>query len=152
MLNILITVGTTKFDELIEFADNLSEIYEHKFIAQISNGEYRPKNMEHFEFSDNINEFYEWADIVICHAGAGTIYTLLEMNKKVIVVPNQIRVDKHQNDIATAMSNKGFVKSISDLSEINLKSCLDDIDLLSFEEYQKDDFFIEKELTNYIFS
>lgn len=152
MLKVLISVGTTKFDELIELVDNVSTKYEYEFMAQISNGKYLPKNIKYFEFSNNIKELYEWADVIICHAGAGTIYTLLEMKKKVIVIPNKVRVDKHQSDIANAMLSKGFIKSVNTLNEENLKLCLDEINSLSFNEYKKDDFFIEEDLISYILS
>jgi beta-1,4-N-acetylglucosaminyltransferase len=43
---------------------------------------------------------YRSADVVIAHAGAGTIYQLLDMRKKSIIVPNLDPSDKHQLDIA----------------------------------------------------
>ena len=37
------------------------------------------------KFTTNIVKYYFWADIVICHAGAGTIYQLLEISNLFIL-------------------------------------------------------------------
>ncbi|TON99184.1 glycosyltransferase, partial [Vibrio parahaemolyticus] len=74
-MNILVTVGTTAFDELITVID---ESFKHdqsvNIIAQISSSSnYTPKYIESFEFSDDFDSFVESADIIITHAGAGSV-------------------------------------------------------------------------------
>lgn len=103
---ILITVGTTPFDDLIRFCDeNLDSAL--TITMQISNeASYIPKRFDYFKFTNDIISCYRNADLVITHAGAGTIFTLLEMRKRIIVVPNLDRDDSHQKDLADVVSRK----------------------------------------------
>lgn len=96
---ILVTVGTTPFDGLIREVD-------HSFPTgwdvhlQIAAGEYIPTRFPWFRFSDHIDDLYKRADIIVCHAGAGTVLRLMELRKKIIVIPNLVRSDQHQMELA----------------------------------------------------
>jgi len=105
-MKILITVGTTPFDKLIRYCDE--KLNESLMITmQISNNaRYIPKRFAYFRFANNIISYYTSADLVITHAGAGSIFTLLEMKKRIIVIPNLERDDHHQNDLANIVSSK----------------------------------------------
>ena len=105
-MKVLVTVGTTPFDSLIRFCDeNLSSDFD--LTLQLSNkGIYLPKRFNFFRFADNIAEYYDNSDVVITHAGAGTIFNLLERGKHIIVVPNLDRDDGHQRDLAEIISQK----------------------------------------------
>ncbi|MCD9497746.1 PssE/Cps14G family polysaccharide biosynthesis glycosyltransferase [Photobacterium carnosum] len=108
-MRILITVGTTSFDELIKQTDIFFQKNgNHEIKYQISNGIYKPISGGYFDFTKNISEIYDWADCIITHAGAGNIYKLLELNKLIIVVPNLNRVDKHQSDITNFIQEKKY--------------------------------------------
>ncbi len=107
-MRIFITVGTTPFDKLIRFCDeNLDPALE--ITIQISKAaSYVPKRLDYFEYVSDVISYYQRADLVITHAGAGTIFTLLEMGKRIIVVPNLDRDDSHQKDLASMVSQKGW--------------------------------------------
>jgi beta-1,4-N-acetylglucosaminyltransferase len=151
-MNILVTVGTTKFDSLIRNVD----IYAGKnssinFIFQISEkGQYFPSVGAYFDFSDKIDELYDSADLIITHAGAGSIYKLLEMQKKIIIVPNFERVDKHQSDISSFMEKNKHALVCSDVIEIGrfIEMAID----YEFVIFKKIPFFKEKEIARFIFS
>lgn len=104
-MNILVTVGTTRFDALVEEAKLLKTddvFIQHanpKLESDIQNG---------VTFANDIQRYYQQADLIICHAGAGTVYHLLELGKKLIVVPNFERIDKHQSDLATYVEKQGY--------------------------------------------
>ena len=84
-MKILITVGTTPFDNLVKSAEKqLGELHQLSF--QISDGEYKPKTHQYFKFSDQIEDYYQDADLIISHG-----------------VPNLDRVDHHQMDICDFM-------------------------------------------------
>ncbi|MCV2883272.1 hypothetical protein OE749_01005 [Aestuariibacter sp. AA17] len=102
---IFVTVGTTCFDELIGYMDVLAKHYEHQIILQTGPSTYIPSNASYFDFTNDIEAMYDKADIIVSHAGAGSTYKLLELEKPLILVPNLERVDKHQSDIATFMEN-----------------------------------------------
>lgn len=116
---IFITLGTQKFqfNRLLEYIDN--EIKKNniteKVFAQIGNSTYVPRNYEYKKFLDK-EEFEDIlcsADIVITHAGVGTILSSVRHEKKTVVVPRLKKygehVDNHQLQIAETFSEKNFV-------------------------------------------
>ncbi|EHN71539.1 PssE/Cps14G family polysaccharide biosynthesis glycosyltransferase [Aliivibrio fischeri] len=148
-MKIFITVGTTLFDELIRNVDSVAEELEgFNFTFQISKGKYKPKNGTYFDFVQNIDEYYNDADLVITHSGAGSIYRLLELNKKIIVVPNIDRVDKHQTDISTYMSENNHVLLLSDFKYT--KDVILDAEFFLPKVFIKKHFFLKDEIVDFI--
>jgi beta-1,4-N-acetylglucosaminyltransferase len=149
MVNFFVTVGTTPFDGLIINLDEFSKKNKSfNFIFQKSQGKYTPTFGESFNFSNEIEKYYIDADIVITHAGAGSIYRLLELNKKVIIVPNFERIDKHQSDIALFMEKNQHALVLWDYE--NLENTI--LESLHFSPrlYEKDSFFKSIDISSYI--
>lgn len=111
---IFVTVGTTKFDELIK-AVLSSEVLEAlslkgymELVLQIGKTELIPEcnprcgfiAIEYFNLSADIIKYVKDADLIISHAGAGSILDALENNKNLIVVANQTLMDNHQLELA----------------------------------------------------
>ena len=117
-MKIFVTVGTTPFDSLIGAVD-AQLCVNHEVTSQISQGEYKPVNHEFFEFSDHVETYFEDADLIISHGGAGSIYRLLEMGKKLVIVPNLERLDAHQQDICNYMEKNGHALACEDLNELS---------------------------------
>ena len=57
-----------------------------------------------FSYYDNVRYFYLISDLVICRAGAGTLFELLFFEKKSLVVPLVARTTDHQVDNAREMA------------------------------------------------
>jgi beta-1,4-N-acetylglucosaminyltransferase len=148
-MNIFVTVGTTKFDSLIRYLDSLPIINLHEITCQISKAAtYIPKNFKYFDFSDQIDEYYKAADLVITHAGAGSIFRLLEFRKKIIIVPNMERSDKHQLDIARYMHDNNYACSIECLD--NLSGAIARIAEYEYVPYIKENFFVASDIMKFI--
>lgn len=64
--------------------------------------------IEIFRFKATLSEDMSAADLVICHAGAGSITEALSYKKKVMVVVNETLMDNHQSELARAMVGKGY--------------------------------------------
>lgn len=110
MIKVFVTVGTTPFDDLIKYLDD-QDWNGVEIIAQISEkATFKPKNIEWFEFCDNIDFYYKNYNVIISHAGAGSVYKLLELNKKCIFVPNTSMKDNHQEDICRFLSENNFAE------------------------------------------
>ncbi|HBH7894984.1 TPA: glycosyltransferase [Vibrio vulnificus] len=149
MMNVLVTVGTTSFDTLVKACDLIAEDKENvNFLCQIGNGTYIPKNGKYVRFTDDIESLYDQADLVICHAGAGTIYRLLELEKKVILVPNLERIDKHQSDISVYMERRGYLSVVWSIND--LKNVFERQDNFNPISFRKDSFFKYNEIANFI--
>ena len=136
-MKIFVTVGTTHFDKLIKAVDLLSHS-DNDVVVQIADGEYEPKKVKWFRFKDSLYDDYLQADLIICHAGAGTIYQCLEMGKRLLIVPNLMRSDKHQLEIANYMATEGFALSCLDITA--LPEYLNKMTNFEPRAYQKDAF------------
>lgn len=117
---IFVTVGTTEFNGLARAADELKT--EDKVIIQNADGNYEPKNHKFFKYSEKFDDYLKKADIVITHGGAGTLFKLLEMNKKVIAVPNEERDDLHQRDLVNKLASEGYILPCKD--PLQLQKCI----------------------------
>ena len=134
---ILITVGTTAFNSLVRAAsEQLQGKYE--LIFQIANGSFKPQGAEVFNYTNNLQDYYNRADLVITHGGAGSVYQLLEMRKKLVIVPNLERVDKHQLDICQFMQEHNHASVCQDLSQ--LSDYVENAFTQQFDVYNSDKF------------
>eukprot|EP01083_Nonionella_stella_P088369 246245_1 len=123
-----ITVGTTKFDLLIEIL-NCGDILEllhikgfSKLTVQFGRGTVEPAQLierarsfpdfsvEAFRFADSLDEYINRADLVISHAGAGSILETLRASKPLLVVVNQELMDNHQVELAEGLGSKGYLR------------------------------------------
>ena len=81
-----------------------------------------------FAYRDNLAFYYQAADIIICRAGAGTLFEALFFEKQTIAIPLETKVTDHQLDNAYAMEKMRpdlfFVLRQSDLNKENFFSIL----------------------------
>ena len=140
-MNILVTVGTTPFDSLFAHLDQLSAKFPSlHFIGQTGHGSYVPTHFPSFTFSSDFGGQIDSADAVITHAGAGTVYDLLERGKQCIVVANLERKDKHQIDITRYVKESGYALATTDLAD--LEEFLNQLETFEPARYEKTDFFL----------
>jgi UDP-N-acetyl-D-mannosaminouronate:lipid I N-acetyl-D-mannosaminouronosyltransferase len=137
-VKIFVTVGTTQYDSLIKAIDDHLSSDEFDISIQLADGEYTPKHHTFFRYTDHIEQHFNEADLVITHAGAGTVFQLLEDNKKMLVIPNQDRVDDHQLDLAHYVKKNNFANVCFDLSTI--LRCLIEADRSVYAPYENDIF------------
>eukprot|EP01067_Filipodium_phascolosomae_P005816 Filipodium_phascolosomae@DN3928_c0_g1_i1.p1 len=117
---IFVTVGTTKFPELVLLC--LSEEFQQKAFEDgftdmvIQYGKVPPavqKNnllkVETFDFAGTLTDEMQLSDLVISHAGAGSIIEALRLKKRLIVVVNEALMDNHQVELANALGERGFL-------------------------------------------
>lgn len=123
MKKIFVIVGSTyPLDRLIKEIDKISNKYE--IFAQIGNSNYKPKNIKFKKLLeyDEIIKKIKWSDLVISHAGAGTIIDVLSLNKKLLLFPrlkkNKEAIDDHQIEIAKAFEKKFGIKYTTNEKEI----------------------------------
>ncbi len=127
-LLIFVTCGThtMQFNRLLEMMDSLIEEgkVRGRVIAQTGNSTYMPKHYESSKFVDDskMGKLISRSDIIISHAGAGSIITALSRGKKLIVVPRLKmygeHVDDHQLDLATELEHGGKLLAAKDKGEL----------------------------------
>jgi UDP-N-acetylglucosamine transferase subunit ALG13 len=102
---IFLTVGTWRsgYDRLIKAIDELKgkNLIEAEIFAQIGNSSYLPQNFEnHIKFCSP-NEFIDIvqkADLILTHAGIGSIMTSIQHGKKVVVLPRKPELGEHEDE------------------------------------------------------
>ena len=123
-------------DYVISLKENLKELQGEKIIIQLgqtkllkSDNE-RIKNLENIIIYDmlkpkKMKDIIKYSDIIITHAGVGTIMECLEMGKEIIVVPRKVEnlehVNNHQEEIAFEMEKKGFLAKVDTYEELENK-------------------------------
>lgn len=114
---VFVLLGTQKqqFTRLLDIVENSDELKSQKIIAQIGHTEYTSERMKTFKFmdKDEISKLMKEADLIICHAGVGTMFEGLNNSKKVIAVPRYAKykehVDDHQLEICEALEKEGYI-------------------------------------------
>ncbi|BDA41465.1 probable bifunctional UDP-N-acetylglucosamine transferase [Coccomyxa sp. Obi] len=130
---VLVTVGSTKFDELIRavdsqpFADELVAQGYNKLIMQVGAGSHIPcqivpkgqnsgtyshgLSVEYFDFAPSLAQYMESAALIISHAGSGSVFEALRLRKPLIAVPNPILMANHQAELAEHLEAMGHLIS-----------------------------------------
>lgn len=118
-----VTVGTTSFDRLIEELNKpevrqalVDSLGVTELCLQIGRGALHPLPAQPgqlavtwYDFKPTLMEDMQSADVIISHAGAGSIVESLRLNKRLIVVVNDLLMDNHQLELASALEQKGHL-------------------------------------------
>ena len=140
---IFIVTGTqASFDRLLSIIDKWAgnqKVY--AVVAQMANSDINFKNMTCFDYlePDDFNEYFNNADVIIGHAGMGTIISSLENGKKLVVFPRLLKYNEHRNDhqlhtakgfeklglINVAYTENELLKYLDNLHSISKKSRID---------------------------
>jgi len=98
---ILVTVGTQfPFDRLVRAVDDWAWAHpEAEVFAQIGATDYRPRHMACTAFvsPSDMRRMQEDCDVMVAHAGMGSILTALELGKPIIIMPRDHARGEHRN-------------------------------------------------------
>ena len=136
---IFVVTGTqAPFDRLLSIIDKWAINQDaYSVIAQTANSEVNFKNMSCFDYlePDVFNEYFDNADVIIGHAGMGTIINALENKKKLVVFPRLVKYNEHRNDhqhhtafgfeklglINVAYNEKDLFRYLNNIIDISVK-------------------------------
>ena len=140
---IFLIVGSQKFpfDRLVSAVDELAGrgVITDEIVGQIGPCSFEPSHMkwERFMDKETFDRCIEECDLLITHAGEGSIMTGLIKGKKVIAVPRYERlgehVSDHQLEIARAMEKQGCIINVEDTSK--LEEIFKNIDSYELQPY-----------------
>lgn len=105
---ILVTVGTQgPFDRLVRAVDRWAAAAGRAdVLAQIGARAWKPTHVRWLESMEPaaFNEAFENAELIVSHAGIGTLVHALELGKPIVVLPRLAHLGEHRNDhqLATA--------------------------------------------------
>ena len=128
---ILVILGTQDktFPRLLDAVQKQIDIgnisKKEKIIVQSGSTQYNSKDMKILDYID-IEEFdklIEEADLIISHAGVGTIITALNKGKKVIAAARLQKYGEHVNDhqkqILENFKNEGYILALEEFDKLN---------------------------------
>ena len=103
---IFVTVGTQFFDELIEEGDRLAgeDGFEQPVFAQIGLHPCAPRHIEHVAFVKDMQATLDRADLIITHAGTGSLCECIQLGKPFIAVVNDTKAGDHQREFVEHLS------------------------------------------------
>ncbi len=129
MKQLLVTVGTTEFDQLIEMIDNesflslMQKFGFQRLLVQHGRGIYSMKVLTAplvaakygievltMRFHDNLAEVIATCDLLIGHCGAGTILDTVSAGTALVVVINTTLQGNHQTELADMLEGQGQCK------------------------------------------
>lgn len=97
-----------------------------EIIVQAGSTKYKSKNMKIIDYMPvkQFEECIQKADIIICHAGVGTILTALEKGKTIIAAPRLKQYFEHVNDhqlqILESFTKQGYILALEDFEKLDV--------------------------------
>ncbi|KAL3896868.1 MAG: hypothetical protein SGCHY_003795 [Lobulomycetales sp.] len=118
-MRVFVTVGSTRFDALVdsltssEALDRLSA-YGH-LVVQTGASPCRHRDVQdntkitfsNYAYKASLEPDIDAADLIISHAGSGSILEALSAHKRLVVVVNQSLMDNHQAQLADKLAQMG---------------------------------------------
>lgn len=125
---IFVTVGTHNqgFERLVRKIDGLVEgkKIRDKVIIQTGYTGYKPKACKWFKFvsPEEFEMMCEKSNLIITHAGVGSIMTCLKFSKGIIVVPRLKKFNEHRDDhqlqITKELEKQGKILAVYDIDKL----------------------------------
>ena len=126
---ILVLLGTqnNSFYRLLDEIEKNIQMgnIKEEVIVQAGYTKYNSQNMKIFSMmkKEKLEELVDNANLVITHAGLGSIEMALKKNKKVIAVPRYKifgeHVNNHQKDIEEEFSRRGWIIGIDSVEKLD---------------------------------
>ena len=122
---ILVTLGTQKqdFSRLLKYIEESN--IKDEIIVQAGYTKFNSNKMKIFDFInyDDMERYIEKADLIITHAGTGSVLTPLKMGKKVIVCSRLSKygehVDNHQKQLTEVLKEAGYILELDENNKLN---------------------------------
>ena len=128
---IFVTVGTQlPFDRLVAAVDRWAGLRGRRdVLAQVGQTSWRPRVIRSVPFMTpaEFEKQFQAASLVVAHAGMGTLISVLELGKPVIVMPRRAARSEHRNDHQMATVRRfGHLRGVTvALTEQQMLACLD---------------------------
>ena len=137
---IFVTVGAQlPFNRLVRVVDEWARLSGRSDVfAQIGKTSWKPSYIQSTAFlkPDEFRHMIESADIVIAHAGTGSIISALEIGKPILVMPGKARLKETRNDhqlatarrflemkyVSVAFNEKELQEKLNNIKELNIKN------------------------------
>lgn len=146
---VFVAVGTQKqqFTRLFEKLENSKVLKDEEIIAQSGFTKFESKRIKMLGFieEEKLKEYMATSDFVICHGGVGTIFSSLNMNKKVLVVPRLKKYNEHKNDhqleICKELEKSGYILYLKENEDLDEK--INELKKKEFKKYESNEEYLK---------
>ena len=155
---ILILLGTQDkpFTRLLKTVDKAIDdgFIKEKVVAQVGFTKYSSKNIKTFDLipKEEYEQIISEADLIITHAGVGSILTGLKKNKKVIAAARLKEYGEHTNnhqlEILNEFYKKGYILKLENFEE--LPKVLNKVKTFKPKQYKSNNENFVKMIEDYI--
>ena len=129
MIFVILGTQDKKFPRLLEAIqkkiDEGKISKKEEIIVQAGSTKFESKNMKIIDYMSvkKFEECIDKADLIICHAGVGTILTALKKGKKIIAAARLKQYGEHVNDhqlqILDNFTAEGYILALEDFDKID---------------------------------
>jgi beta-1,4-N-acetylglucosaminyltransferase len=121
---VFVTVGSTLFNALVQavttheclqvlqsqgYSSLVIQLGKGTFLPPKGTGEEENVKVEYFTSAPDLAEQIGTADLVISHAGSGSIFETLRARKPLVAVVNNLLFDNHQTELAEELSDRKYL-------------------------------------------
>lgn len=149
MIRCFVTVGTSSFDSLVRAIEAI-QVDGLEFFIQYGFSSVKPQRHNSAEWVADLSARIKEYDLVVCHAGAGTVYSTLELGLPMVVVPNTERVDLHQLELAKYIFDNGYSEVVFNIHELEHAILKVANQTGTYKKYKKEEFFVMPEIVSII--
>lgn len=137
-MKVLVTIGSMvekKFTRLFRILDELCDegiLDGTQVTAQVGFDNYQTTKYKCFDMiaDGDFKKLIGASDLVIAHAGTGTVISSIRQGKKVIIFPRMVEYDEHYDDhqleLAELFTKQGYVLQARNKEE--LTKCIQELD------------------------
>jgi UDP-N-acetylglucosamine transferase subunit ALG13 len=132
---IFVTVGEQlPFDRLIKAIDEWTKSSTKKVFAQIGKSKFKPRYIDSLKFltPQEFTDKLQKCEVIISHAGMGTIISAIDIGKPIVIVPRKASLGEHRNDhqfftakkfsslsnVTVAFDENELIEKLKDLNKI----------------------------------
>ena len=126
---IFVTVGTAErgieFERLVREMDRVAAGLGEDVLIQRGTVPYEPRHARHVRFVrfDEALRFFREADLIVGHAGAGTVLNALRLRKPIVIVPRraaegELDSDDHQVQLARQVEGAPGVRVVWEMDQL----------------------------------
>lgn len=159
-MKILITIGSMSEKKFTRLFNIIEELCEEKIldgkeiIAQVGFDNYESKYFQTFDMiaDEEFKKIIDESDLIISHAGTGTVISSLKKSKKVIIFPRMEKYDEHYDDhqleLCQLFSSKNYVMCAKNKKE--LIQCINNLESFIPEKFISNNNKINKLIIEFI--
>lgn len=153
---IFVTLGTQdkEFKRLLVSIEEYAKEYDEEVVVQAGYTKYESSILKIYDFlsQEEFEKYMSEADIVVTHAGVGSILTALKYGKPIVSAARSVEYKEHTNDhqkeILGRFDDEGYVIALQDFTK--MKEAIQHARVMQVKEYDSNNANFVSKMKAYI--